>query len=57
MDQTKFVNTYIQKLSESLRSLTMEKIALETQLAMANEELNELRTKMNELKPNTEEGA
>jgi hypothetical protein len=57
MDQTKFVNTYIQKLSESIRSLTMEKIALETQLAMANEELNELRNKMNEMKPNTEEGA
>lgn len=57
MDQTKFVNTYIQKLSESIRSLTMEKIALETQLAMANEELNELRSKMNEMKPNTEKGA
>lgn len=48
MDQTKFVNTYIQKLSDTIRSLMMEKIALETQLAMANEELNELRTKMNE---------
>jgi hypothetical protein len=47
MDQTKFVNTYIQKLSETIRTLLMEKIALETQLAMANEELNELRTKMN----------
>lgn len=57
MDQTKFVNTYIQKLSETIRSLTMEKIALETQLAMANEELNELRSKMNEMKSNTEEGA
>jgi len=47
MDQTKFVNTYIQKLSETIRTLLMEKIALETQLARANEELNELRTKMN----------
>lgn len=47
MDQTKFVNTYIQKLSETIRTLLMEKISLETQLAMANEELNELRTKMN----------
>jgi hypothetical protein len=48
MDQTKFVNTYIQKLSDTIRSLTMEKLALETQLAMANEELNELRTKITE---------
>lgn len=48
MDQTKFVNIYIQKLSDTIRSLTMEKLALETQLAMANEELNELRTKITE---------
>ena len=48
MDQTKFVNTYIQKLSDTIRSLTMEKLALETQLAMANDELNELRSKITE---------
>jgi hypothetical protein len=48
MDQTKFVNTYIQKLSDAYKTLMMEKIALETQLMMANEELKELKKPVEE---------
>ena len=42
-DQTKFFNKYITALAEQLKTLTMEKTMLITQLSLANEEMEELR--------------
>jgi len=43
MDTQKFLNKYIASLGEQVKQLTMEKTMLTTQLAMAQEELEELR--------------
>jgi len=45
MDTQKFLNKYIASLGEQVKQLTMEKTMLATQLAMAQEELEELRKK------------
>ena len=42
-DQTTFFNKYIATLAEQLKTLTMEKTMLITQLSLANEEMEELR--------------
>lgn len=43
VDQTTFFNKYIATLAEQLKTLTMEKTMLITQLSLANEEIEELR--------------
>jgi hypothetical protein len=43
MDSQKFLNKYIASLAEQVKTLTMEKTMLTTQLAMAMEELEELK--------------
>lgn len=43
MDTQKFLNKYIASLAEQVKTLTMEKTMLTTQLAMAQEELEELK--------------
>lgn len=43
VDQTTFFNKYIAALAEQLKTLTMEKTMLITQLSLANEEMEELR--------------
>lgn len=43
MDTQKFLNRYIASLAEQVKQLTMEKTMLTTQLAMVQEELEELR--------------
>jgi len=43
VDQTTFFNKYIAALAEQLKTLTMEKTMLITQLSLANEEIEELR--------------
>ena len=37
MDQTKFINSYINNLAEQLKAMTLDNIMLKTQLAIANE--------------------
>jgi hypothetical protein len=46
MDQTKFINTYIANLAEQTKSATLEIIMLKTHLAIANETIAELTTKL-----------
>lgn len=41
MDQTKFVNSYINNLAERLKALTLDNVMLNTQLTMANETIKE----------------
>jgi|APGre2960657373_1045057.scaffolds.fasta_scaffold178788_2 ribosomal protein S15P/S13E len=43
MDQTKFVNAYIQKLSDTAKNLMLEKIVFETQITLMTEEISELK--------------
>lgn len=43
VDQTTFFNKYIAALAEQLKTLTLEKTMLITQLSLANEEIEELR--------------
>lgn len=43
VDQTKFFNKYVAALAEQLKTLTLEKTMLVTQLSLANEEMEELR--------------
>lgn len=43
MDTQKFLNKYIASLAEQVKTLTMEKTMLTTQLTMAQEELEELK--------------
>lgn len=51
MDSQKFLNKYIQTLAEQVKTLTMEKTMLATQLAMAQEELQELKNQAIQPKP------
>lgn len=43
MDTQKFLNRYISSLGEQVKALTMEKTMLVTQLAIAQEEIAELK--------------
>lgn len=47
MDQNKLINTYVQKLADNLRNVMVEKVMLESQLALVIEELNELKAREN----------
>ena len=49
MDQTKFINSYINNLAEQLKASTLDNIMVKTQLAMANETAAELTAKIQEL--------
>lgn len=49
MDQTKFINSYINNLAEQIKAVTLDNIMLKTQLTMANETATELTTKIREL--------
>jgi len=46
MDTQKFLNKYISSLAEQVKALTMDKTMLTTQLALAQEEIEELKTKV-----------
>ena len=46
MDQTKFINSYINNLAEQLKASTLDNIMLKTQLAMANETVAELTVQL-----------
>jgi hypothetical protein len=56
MDSQKFLNKYIQTLAEQVKTLTMEKTMLATQLAMAQEELQELKNQAIQPKPEENNG-
>lgn len=49
MDQTKFINSYINNLAEQLKASTLDSIMLKTQLTIANETVAELAAKVQEL--------
>ena len=49
MDQTKFINSYINNLAEQLKSITLDNIMVKTQLSMSNETVAELKAKVQEL--------
>lgn len=49
MDQTKFINSYINNLAEQLKAMTLDNIMLKTQLAIANETIAEQQAKITEL--------
>lgn len=51
MDSQKFLNIYITSLVEQVKKLTMEKIMLETQLALTKEEIEELKTQVSQPAP------
>jgi hypothetical protein len=51
VDQTTFFNKYIAALAEQLKTLTMEKTMLITQLSLANEEMEELRKQISQQVP------
>jgi|APGre2960657404_1045060.scaffolds.fasta_scaffold533815_1 predicted nuclease with TOPRIM domain len=54
MDTQKLVNKYIAALGEQVKQLTMEKTMLSAQLALTQEELEELRKTIESLTPSTE---
>jgi chromosome segregation ATPase len=56
MDSHKFLNRYINSLGEQVKSLTMEKTMLTTQLAMAQEEIEELKKQLSHPKPEENNG-
>jgi len=56
MDSQKFLNKYIQTFAEQVKTLTMEKTMLATQLAMAQEELQELKNQAIQPKPEENNG-
>lgn len=49
MDQTKFINSYINNLADQLKAMTLDNIMIKTQLAIANETVTELQAKIAEL--------
>jgi cell division protein FtsB len=57
MDQTKFINSYINNLAEQLKASTLDNIMLKTQLAMANETVAELTAKIETLEKNIADNA
>jgi len=46
MDTQKFLNKYISSLAEQVKALTMDKTMLTTQLALAQEEIEELKRQL-----------
>jgi hypothetical protein len=56
MDSQKFLNKYIYILAEQVKTLTMEKTMLTTQLAVAQEELQELKNQTSQPKPEENNG-
>jgi predicted nuclease with TOPRIM domain len=54
MDTQKLVNKYIAALGEQVKQLTMEKTMLSAQLALTQEELEELKKKIESSTPSTE---
>ena len=48
MDQTKFINSYINNLAEQLKTMTLDNIMIKTQLTIANETIAELQSKITE---------
>jgi hypothetical protein len=46
MDQTKFINSYINNLAEQLKAITLDNIMVKTQLNLANETMAELTAKI-----------
>ena len=54
MDTQKLVNKYIAALGEQVKQLTMEKTMLSAQLALTQEELEELKKIIESLTPSTE---
>jgi hypothetical protein len=49
MDQTKFINSYINNLAEQLKTMTLDNIMIKTQLTIANETIAEQQAKIIEL--------
>ena len=56
MDSHKFLNRYINSLGEQVKALTMEKTMLTTQLAMAQEEIEELKKQLSQPKQEENNG-
>ena len=54
MDTQKLVNKYIAALGEQVKQLTMEKTMLSAQLALTQEELEELKKIIQSSTPSTE---
>lgn len=54
MDTQKLVNKYIAALGEQVKQLTMEKTMLAAQLALTQEELEELKKKIESSPSSTE---
>lgn len=55
MDTQKFLNRYISSLAEQVKALTMEKTMLTTQLALAQEEIEELKKQLPAQSPDQEQ--
>lgn len=49
MDQTKFINSYINNLAEQLKTMTLDNIMIKTQLTVANETIAEQQARIAEL--------
>jgi predicted nuclease with TOPRIM domain len=49
MDQTKFINSYINNLAEQLKTMTLDNVMLKTQLNVANDSNLELKKRIEEL--------
>ena len=49
MDQTKFINSYINNLAEQLKAMTLDNIMIKTQLSVANETVAEQQARITEL--------
>ena len=49
MDQTKFINSYINNLAEQLKAMTLDNIMIKTQLSVANETIAEQQARITEL--------
>ena len=51
MDQTKFINSYINNLAEQLKSMTLDNIMIKTQLNIANDTIVQLQKELEKYKP------
>jgi hypothetical protein len=51
MDQTKFINSYINNLAEQLKSMTLDNIMIKTQLNIANDTIVQLQKELEKFKP------
>lgn len=50
MDQTKFINSYINNLAEQVKTMSLDNIMLKTQLSIANEQLEALTKELEDAK-------